>query len=555
MPNPSNPGPVTSPEPGPVMPEPEPMPASEAGQLVLSGIGRISRKNLSLSNEQLKPLIFFRDTGRSQGHAMQGYGTLCNAYVTLCDPSDEETWFFTYSPFNSNMRLPARGILAISTTLSGNRDVFTPGSQTEELVILHASGNDGVPSFFGTPSIFGGVEYNGAEDTFTLISTGLPLGDIVEESLRRVLNAAKEGRFLGVSGYKVVDGVFVPDPRTTRCGGMEEYCLYAPYTQVLDYRGDGTTIQHAGTSFSVLTVEAALAAVWSVFPETSPLDLVKIAKNCAIPLDTLDGLGLADFTCMTRVEGDGFRLVSSEEFTECIADGDECVSSSTVSGTSFPGAVSLGVTVGGVSLSSAKPGTFGLTGFSSGIPDEYGRYNTDLSIYGLTPFGAGSTDSGAFGLVWQDDGWRDNEVFVAAAFGPRDRFFGITSGYSDVISVDIETGIKSFFVRVSHQTAKGVFGSFLQKAKGTAVGFTARKEIIFDDVTFTAMTEFDRFVGGVADTTAFGRLKMGKSGWNRKFSFGASTALADGTFNIGVVNERSGAGKETFTTYVSFEMP
>ena len=65
----------------------------------------------------------------------------------------------------------------------------------------------------------------------------------------------------------------------------------------------------------------ALASVLSVFPHLSGKDLIRLAKACAKqPPGLLNGLGVADFNCMTKEEGGRRRLITRAELDALITD-------------------------------------------------------------------------------------------------------------------------------------------------------------------------------------------------------------------------------------------
>ena len=128
--------------------------------------------------------------------------------------------------------------------------------------------------------------------------------------------------------------------------------------------------------------------------------------------------------------------------------------------------------------------------------------------------------------------FRENnkQMFVAAAFGVREEFFGLGSaqGYTDVHSLDGKLGHENFFARVSYQEAKGD-SPLLEEARGTAIGFTLQDEFKLGlDSTLKLVLATDRFTGGVANTV-FGRLKMDESEWNKSIQLAFDTSIAKNT--------------------------
>ena len=102
------------------------------------------------------------------------------------------------------------------------------------------------------------------------------------------------------AGYKrAADGSYVRDPVSNGCGGIDDGCLWAPMLVKDCY----------GTSCATPNVTAALASVLSVFPDTTPQNLLKLTKACARKtgdgieklLRVSGGIGVADFTCLVEI--------------------------------------------------------------------------------------------------------------------------------------------------------------------------------------------------------------------------------------------------------------
>ena len=115
----------------------------------------------------------------------------------------------------------------------------------------------------------------------------------------RVRKAISEDSLLFAAGWHRSDGSYIPHSGSTRCGVLDDGCLWLQYNYGYAQ----------GTSLSSPNLGAALASVLSVFPDTTYQNLARLAKACARRagdgierlLQEWGGVGVADFTCMKEI--------------------------------------------------------------------------------------------------------------------------------------------------------------------------------------------------------------------------------------------------------------
>ena len=505
-------------------------PDSMAGQLALKGISRIPINVGRLSNVEMRKRYLIVDSGGDSTHILRIRIVACLSYVVACEQSDPISQPFTQiiegvrstPPILNNKQ---QALIVASTRPSGREFYFAEDGGSGH-VIVQGAGNDGTENFFVD------YDYQEANDRFVFVATQQPVVDGINNAHLRIITATRDpnaDKILYVAG-SITDGSgrVVPHSSTTQCVTkyIEAHCLYAPFiSQYPHPNGQGGLAILGGTSYSAQLVGAALASVWSIFPNTPPSQLLRLAKNCAKPMTGLNGLGLADFTCMTVPSGTGFRIVTQAELSSCVASKGRCLTSQGVNSLAFPGSTSIATNIGGLSFSRNKEGTFKTGNFTVGIPHQMGT-SLLAKPWDVHLFGTGDAEEGSLGVVWENN----KQMFVAAAFGVREEFFGLGSaqGYTDVHSLDGKLGHENFFARVSYQEAKGD-SPLLEEARGTAIGFTLQDEFKLGlDSTLQLVLATDRFTGGVANTV-FGRLKMDESEWNKSIQLAFDTSIAKNT--------------------------
>ena len=503
---------------------------SMAGQLALKGISRIPLNVGRLSNAEMRKCYVIMDDGSSTSHALQISMVACESYIVACEQSDPSSRPFTQSR-EGTRRLPfaltnQQQALIVASTQSSGREFYLAADAKAEHVGVQSAGNDDPTNFFDS------YEYQEASNRFVVVATQQPAAAGINSALLRIIAATRDpnaDKILYVAGSDIDgNGRVVPHSGTTQCGTkyIEAHCLYAPFVSQFPHpNGEGGFAVLRGTSFSVQQVGAALASVWSVFPNTPPSQLLRLAKNCAKPMTGLNGLGLADFTCMTVPIGTGFRIVTQSELSSCITSKGRCLTSNSLGSLAFPGDTSIQADIGGLGFSRNKEGTFKTGNFTVGIPHQMGT-SLLAKPWSVHLFGTGDAEEGSLGIVWENN----KQMFVAAAFGVREEFFGLGSeqGYINVHSLDGKLGHENFFARVSYQEAQGD-SPLLKEASGTAIGFTAQDEFKLGlDSTLRLVLATDRFTGGVANTV-FGRLKMDESEWNKSIQLAFDTSITKNT--------------------------
>ena len=413
----------------------------------------------------------------------------CHSYVIACDESDRPVTLVISedSPTPLQPLRPGAKIVSNSTDSGGFLRVFGHLGTGFPWPIINSAGNDARATFLPP-----GVTYS--RDERQVYKDGSP---VANNGWPSVFDAIDDDMALFVAGYVEREDGFHPSPATTGCVGLEEGCIYAPFTFVVN------GIRYSGTSGSAPNVAAALASVLAIFPETDGEELIRLAKACAVREPNLPGLGRADFACMTVMTDDGqWRVVTTGEFGGLVAP------PAAMTSLVFPGAALLRSSFSGpggaqITLAVKRPGVFS---FSSGIP-----IDPETVQPGFFPVIAGDESANLFG-----GGYLTNDGFFAmAGYGRRLDFFGLGKafGYDGGTSLDVEIGHRNFFGRLSRQRATG---HLIGKAEGTAVGFTATRTFtLIPHMTATLAAHADKFTGGHAET-AFGNVDIQGGPWNKE---------------------------------------
>ena len=118
-----------------------------------------------------------------------------------------------------------------------------------------------------------------------------------------------------------------------------------------------------------------------------------------------------------------------------------------------------------------------------------------------------------------------NGFFIASAYTESPDFFGITDGYDDVISLDLNMGHKYFYVRASRQETEG---DLIHSVEGTSIGATIEKHFNLKNVGLNISIEGDCFLGGSADTV-FGNIEIQDGGCNKRADINIDTPLTSRT--------------------------
>ena len=412
----------------------------------------------------------------------------CHSYITACDMNNKPVLLIVSanSPIPSAPLAPATTKIVSQST--GNGGFVRAFAGTYPYVVINSAGNDARETFLPTGRTY-------SRDERQLYENGNP---VANNGWDNVFDAADAGRLLYVSGYiQDADGTYRRAPLATGCVGLEDACLYAPVTFVVN--GE----RYGGTSFSAPNVAAALASVLAIFPETEGEELIRLAKACAVREPNLSGLGRADFACMTVMTDDGqWRVVTAGEFAGLVAP------PAAMTSLVFPGAALLRSSFSGpggaqITLAVKRPGVFS---FSSGIP-----VDPETLQPGFFPVIAGDESANLFG-----GGYLTNDGFFAmAGYGRRLDFFGLGKAfdYDGGTSLDVEIGHRNFFGRLSRQWATG---HLISEAEGTAIGFTATRTFtLIPHMTATLAAHADKFTGGHAET-AFGNVDIQGGPWNRE---------------------------------------
>lgn len=489
-----------------LIPQPDPQPQEGRGALAVAGLERIPLSAIKLTNQEVAEQFTVVE-GFDDSHAVAVRSIACHSYITGCDdPHDLSTTPYSFfaigrdnetkerklRQFLNDPAFSAVKLVSYSTIPLSHGIVDGAGAgagydiATLPFVVIQGAGNEGTENFLPPNNNSTGKKY-----------------------FREAQKAMAADKVLYVAGYDRVNGAYVRDPQSTGCTGVDSSCLYAPY--VFHPPGSATV---AGTSASAPNVAAALASVLAIFPDTEGVELIRLAKACAVAEPGLSGLGRADFGCMTEMDAQGrwrlvdggiASLIAPNALNQLAFPGTTSVSaqfqvqpSTTTAAVGQPNTITLGVTHQGVS------NTFY---FQSGVPF------TALGSEGWFPILYGQGNHYAVG-----GGYTYANLFVASTYGQRQHFFGLDQrhGYRDVEALDTSVGHRNLFARFSQRWSGGI--GPLRSAQGAAYGFTAQTPFLGNDtVQAQVAVHADRFAGGVADTV-FGTVQMAEGGWNHRAS-------------------------------------
>ena len=479
----------------------------------LPGIERIPKSAVRASNSQMAGMygIMEYNVSRTPGsHAELMAVTACESYIMGCDSGEPFTLLTRDDIRDNAMTLSAFDLFPSTTkvvsqsTAVGPNVIEAMASGDFTFALIHSAGNN--------------PDENGIDDG----SDVGHLRNVTESEHGPIL--IQGNRMLFVAGYALVDGQYVRDPSSVSCEGVEQFCLYAPYTFITQ---DGQSI--SGTSVSAPQVASALASVLALFPDTASTELVRLAKACAVAEPGLEGLGRADFTCMTVMDESGeWRVVGVDDVISPMAmHSMRFPGQTSVSGT-FENADGEGINLGLTSL--------GMFQFTPGVP-----VITDESVTGFFPMLAGDERNFIFGVGYATEkAW-----FARLSYGERDAFFGLgrQHGYDGSIAVDADVGHRNLFARVSWQSANG--SKLIRTADGTAFGLGMQRDVYRADTFSVSVSgSVSKFLGGSAETV-FGDVDIGESQSTREVATTATYAPHDSSmFEVSAEHRQFGSSDD-----------
>ena len=484
---------------------------ADYGIFAAPGLNLLPIHEIQATNDELAQMVGIAEYSEvDNSHSIDVSSVACHSFVKTCenwaDPLAGSLPFTLYNPEEVNEDDKA---LAITLT----NELIGQIADTTKIVTLTIEPNTyAMIERYGASLPFVVVQSAGNDERdffFNYPETGLTARDeeAISRMIDRTIEAVEADKVLYVSGYRRRWGRIVRDERAVGCIGVESACIYAPFR----YRLPGSSEPIFGTSFSAPNVAMALASVLAYFPSTSGEDLIRLAKTCANESPYLTGLGVADFTCMTELDARGeWRLVSDDDFAQLASS----PSPAAINSLGFPGAAEVAgnfetarESTRTVRLASLRPALFHATNFSAGVPQS--AHSGETGIFPIAESGDGAEMIGS-GIGFEGG------FFAAAAYGQSNNFFGLTPefGYGTSDKLDVSLGHDSLFLRATYADSEGT-GDLLNSAHGTALGVSARQKFqLTPAVRLDASLHADRFAGGSADT-AFGKVEIGESPWNR----------------------------------------
>ena len=543
---PPTPRPAPTPAPTTPAPTPAPTPTPDPDRAMrgvltvghpgnVQGIDRIPLNAVKVTNRQMRGMFAIMEYkgfptepdsysppgNRRTPHSDDVRRVACHSYIRACaDPFGPDAPF----QFHLGVRYPGGG-QDVNTNAQIEK-IIRDLPTTVKIVSTSYVGSSSPSVLHGADLSFASIEPAGNENRETILAPVHNAADV-----QKMRDAIRADKLLLVSGYAAPtaaeEGVYRRDG-VTGCKGevFTDGCIYAPawLGHPIDAADEDRIVDFGGTSAAAPHVAASLASVLAVFPDTSPQDLIRLAKACAIPTPSLPGgVGRADFTCMTKTGDDGeWRAVTADEFAALL-------SPDRMNGIVFPGDARITGTFVGrngkpVTLGARTRGAFGVTGFAAGVPGvSLGRA---AGVFPVAADGEGNPSVG-FGYM------AESGLFAAAAWGSRPGFFGLGKryGYVNAAAFDASAGHRNAYVRLSRQTSTA---PYVRRVRGDALGVTATGTFEVGARTWlTLSAHMDRFLGGRA-ATAFGPVTIDASPWN-----GAAQLFAE--------RRIEGGGAVTFT--------
>ena len=508
--NPPPPDPPPPPDTPPTNPPPDPpSPPRQPvgyGKWTAPGINRIPLSAIKLTNQQVAKQFAVveyteNEDGTPSSHAKDVMQVACHSYITGC----KDHLDFTTTPYSWHKGHNVRDGFIVETTEEIQRRLDTIVKNGVKVISYSLFGNN--PSILRrADASFVSVEAAGNYSTENFFNeTQLEIFSLYQNDVANLKAAGATHKVLFVAGYtQTPDGTYIRDPKSTGCTGIDAYCLYAPFR--FGTYSDFSDGVNSGTSLSTPHVAAALASVLAVFPDTEGVELIRLAKACAVATPTLSGLGRADFGCMTTLDEHGdWQVVGNTTFASLIAPTamhrmvfpgttkvqGTFVKKTTTAPSAVPNTITLGVT---------HHGTFAQSGFSAGVPTGIPTQE------GFSPILVGTPGNNALGMAY-----KDTTLFASVTYGDRPAFFGLVYGYRGTGSLDASVGHQNLFVRYSKQWSIG--NGALELAEGTALGITAQRQVVLHEhLTLHGSVTADRFMGGTAQTT-FGTVGIAPSAW------------------------------------------
>ena len=341
--------------------------------------------------------------------------------------------------------------------------------------------------------------------------------------LQRVKSAVAADKLPFVAGYdKDASGNYIRHQGSSGCRDSEvtNGCLWTQF----EFPGFGD-----GTSLSSPQVSAALASVLAVFPDTTPENLSRFAKASAkksgegieMLLVQSGGVGVADFNSM------GSILAALGDLP---TGGSTNVSVNGQSVTMSGRKISLASVMRHAALTApAVSPSAGSSGTTASVP--------------LTASEEGGRDGVSFGFipVNEDSGTvvathRDGDLFVSAALGTQDDFFGFINGHGEVKEVSLTAGHRNMFAHFGRQWSDN--GLTIGSARGEYVGLTVQREAkVSEKLSLSASAHANRFLGGEAEIP-FGKVKLDEREWSQHVGLAAEYAAFEGMtlgLNAGVL--------------------
>ena len=265
------------------------------GRYAIAGIDSIPLDLVKVTNREMQKMFAIVDWVE---HHLQVVGNVaCKSYLTENDCGDRTG---KYRDENGNLTtnigntpftefLFAYDPMYLDWVVPELRSMESDGLKMVSYS-LHAVGSDHHTSWGISHLVVHGTGNNNLDDRWWMERMDEP-------KKRRILGMIAEHKILFVSGFDRERGKYVRHSNSSSCRYISDGCLWTSY----NFPGIG-----GATSWATQNVAAAIASVLSVFPDTSPQNLAKLAKLCAKKtgqgieqlLSQWGGVGVADFSCM-----------------------------------------------------------------------------------------------------------------------------------------------------------------------------------------------------------------------------------------------------------------
>ena len=153
---------------------------------------------------------------------------------------------------------------------------------------------------------------------------------------------------------------------------------------------------------------------------------------------------------------------------------------------------------------------------------------------------------------------KEGDLFVSAAVGTMNDFFGFSGDHEDVRVLRLTAGHENLFAHFSEAHSTG--GRFIESAEGRSLGVTARKGFgLTEESTLDFSMQTERFIGGSAaiglDGVSFGNVRLEGSDWSHRINLRSRTDIGEReSLDVSANMHLLGAGESSTSVNIRYRM-